>query len=394
LRIGIFFNARRDQGGLYQYAYRLVQCLHAHAGPEHEFILFGAAPDGLELRPQGPRWKVVELPRQALIPRLAVEAALMYLAKLGFRRRVPVLPRYREIDAERLDLMLYVKPSIQSFLWPYRAVFPVHDLQHLWQPQFPEVSARGEWSRREYMYRNAVPAAAGILADSETGVRDVLRAYSPPPERVHALPHLAPTHFLPPVTDADVSRVARDYALPPRFLFYGAAFWPHKNHARLLKAIKILKEEHGFGTPLVLAGGKSREYPRLVALASELGIADQVRFLGYVPDADMYPLYRAASALVMPTFFGPSNIPYLEAWANDCPVLTSDRPGLPEQVGDAGLIFDPEDERSIAAAVLRLEGDAGLRERMIAAGRAKVDAWKPHDYAKALIGMLEISVRP
>jgi glycosyltransferase involved in cell wall biosynthesis len=392
LRIGIFFNARRDQGGLYQYAVRLVQCLEAYGPAGHEYVLFSATLQPFSVPIGNPRWKIVALPRSALILRLGIEAFLMYLARLGFKRRLPVLPRYREVDAEKIDLMLYAKPSIQSFLWPYASVFPIHDLQHL-KREFPEVSAKGEWSRREYMYRNAVPAAAAILADSDTGVGDVLRAYGPPRERVHALQHLAPTHFLPPVTPADLERTKAAYRLPAEYLFYGAVFWPHKNHARLLKAMRLLKDQKGFAVPLLLAGGQRFEYENLVALKDELGLGDQVRFLGYVPDRDMYPLYRQALALVMPTFFGPSNIPFLEAWANDCPVLTSDVPGLPEQVGDAGLIFDPRSEQSIADAIWKLYTDAEARARMIANGRAKVAAWTPKEYAARLAGILESAYR-
>ncbi len=365
-----------------------MQCLEAFGTGGHEYVLFSATLKPLAIQVADPRWKLVVLPRSALLPRLVIEAALMYLAKLGFKGRLPVLPRYREIEAEKIDLMLYAKPSIQSFLWPYPSVFPIHDLQHL-NREFPEVSAKGEWSRREYMYRNAVPAAAAILADSDTGVGDVLRAYGPGPERVHALQHLAPTHFLPPVTPADLERTRSAYRLPREYLFYGAVFWPHKNHARLLKAIRLLKDQKGFAVPLLLAGGQRFEYGNLVALREELGLGDQVRFLGYVPDRDMYPLYRQALALVMPTFFGPSNIPFLEAWANDCPVLTSNVPGLPEQVGDAGIIFDPRSEQSIADAIWKLYTDAEARGRMIASGRAKVAAWTPREYAAKLVGILE-----
>ncbi len=341
-----------------------------------------------------PRWRVVPLPRRALILRLGIEAALMYLAKLGWRKRLPVLPAYSQVKNAKVDMMLYVKPSVQSFLWPYPGIFPIHDLQHLWQPEFPEVYAGGEFSRREYMYRNAVPRAYAILADSETGRLDVLRAYQPPADRVYSLPHLAPTHLLPPVTDADLERVRKLYELPREYLFYGAVFWPHKNHARLLRAIRVLRNEKGFRVPLLLAGGQRGEYERLVALRAELGLEDQVRFLGYVSDENMYPLYRMAQALVMPTFFGPSNIPYLEAWANDCPVITSKMPGLPEQVGNAGVTFDPRDERDIAAAVWKVHSDPELRARLIANGRAKVAEWTPKEYARCASGIFdEVAVK-
>src|SRR5205823_751648 len=122
---------------------------------------------------------------------------------------------------------------------------------------------------------------------------------------------------------------------------------------------------------------------RLAALTGELGLAGQVRFLGYVPDEDISALYRRALVLVMPTFFGPTNIPYLEAWSLGCPVITSDVRGLPEQVGDAGLLVDPRDEGALAEAIWRLRSDEALRRSLVERGRRKVAEWTPRRRPRA-----------
>src|SRR4029453_16568851 len=92
----------------------------------------------------------------------------------------------------------------------------------------------------------------------------------------------------------------------------------------------------------------------LVAVAQKRGVANQIRLLGYVPNEDMSPLYAQAVALIIPTFFGPTIIPVLEAWAFGCPVLTSDIRGIREQVGDAALLVDPRSIESIADGIYRL----------------------------------------
>jgi glycosyltransferase involved in cell wall biosynthesis len=387
LNIGIFFNARRGQGGLYQYAATLVHCLYTHER-RHRYVLYHAAPEPLPVRVEQARWRVVALRAQSMWPRLAAEAALFGLARLGWTRPLPILPPYREMAAASLDLMLYVKPSVHSFLWPFRSVFPIHDLQHLFQPEFPEVAAGGERARREFVFRNGIARAAAVLADSEIGREDIITAYGADPARVHALPHLAPTYLRADVTDADLDRVRRRYEPPARYLFYPAAFWPHKNHARLLKALRLLATRHGVKLPLLLAGQRNREYPALAALATELGLGDQIRFLGYVPDEDVSALYRGALALVMPTFFGPTNIPYLEAWSLGCPVITSNVRGLPDQVGDAGLLVDPRDESALADAIWRLHADEALRRTLIERGRRKTAEWTPERFTARLEGIL------
>ena len=94
------------------------------------------------------------------------------------------------------------------------------------------------------------------------------------------------------------------------------------------------------------------------------------------------PLYRLA--LVIPTFFGPSNVPSLEAWSLDCPVITSNVRGLPEQVGDAELLIDPRDENSIADAVWQIYSNVSLRQTLVECGRRKIAVWTPHDFAARL----------
>ncbi len=384
LRVGIFFNARRDQGGLYQYALTLVHCLR-HFGSRHQYTLFHATLEPLPATLDGARWEIVTLPRRKQAPRLALELALMSLARRGLRRPLRIIPPYPEIATRPMDLMLYVKPTLHSFLWPYQAVFPIHDLQHLLQPHFPEVSAGGERARREFLYRNAVPRAAAILTDSEVGREDVLQAYNPDPSRVYPLPYLAPTYLRRDLTAADLARVRRRYQLPPIFLFYPSAFWPHKNHRNLITALSLLQRAD---VHLVLAGSPNHEYEKLEAHSRQLGLAERVHFLGYVPDQDVYPLYRLAAALVMPTFFGPTNIPVLEAWSLGCPVISSDIRGIRQQVGDAGLLADPNDPRAIAAAIDRLLGDEELRQQVIQRGRERVAQWTPAHFAHRLEDIL------
>jgi glycosyltransferase involved in cell wall biosynthesis len=386
LNVGIFFNARRNQGGLYQWAASLVHSLATHER-RHRYTLFLATGEPPPVAVP-PSWKTVHLPGPAVAVRMAIEAALFEAARLGWHRPLPLLPTYREMEAARPEVMLYVKPSLQVFLWPFPAVFPIHDLQHVFQPEFPEVSARGEERRRDFLYRHAVPAAGAILADSEVGREDILRVYRPAADKVHALPHLAPPYLEDAITQAALARVRARYSVPEQFLFYPAAFWRHKNHRNLLLALDVLVRKRGVRLPLLLAGARSREYPRLVRLADELGLSS-VRFLGYVPDEDVYPLYRLAQALVMPTFFGPSNLPNIEAWTVGCPLITSDIRGLREQVGDAGLLADPRDPEAIAEAIWRVFSEPELRQELIERGKRQVARWGPADFAQRLASILE-----
>ena len=123
------------------------------------------------------------------------------------------------------------------------------------------------------------------------------------------------------------------YHLPDRYLFYPAQFWPHKNHARIVQALGVLKREHGLKIPVVFSGShtveiRERTFREVMSVSSQLGLEKEIHYLGYVPDEDMSGIYAEAVGLVMPTFFGPTNIPIFEAWAFGCPVLTSDIRGI------------------------------------------------------------------
>ncbi|MCK5603917.1 glycosyltransferase family 4 protein [Candidatus Pacearchaeota archaeon] len=358
-------------------------------GGQHEYTLFHATLEPLPSTLEATEWEIIQLPRYELIPRLSIELALMSLARIGWLNPLKLLPPHRKIQDKNLGLMLYVKPTIHTFLWDHTFAFPIHDLQHLLQPEFPEVSAGGEWARREFMYRNAVPKASAILTDSEVGRDDVVQAYKANPNKIHPLPYLAPTYLSSEVTNEDIQRVQGQYKLPKAFLFYPSAFWPHKNHGRLLQAIYYLRNRYKLNLDLVLAGGLRHEYERLKRLSAELGISDKIHFIGYVPDEDIYPLYHLAFALVMPTFFGPTNIPFLEAWSLGCPVITSDIRGIREQIEDAGLLANPREPEDIARAIHRLYRDSNLRDQIIERGRAKFAEWTPIDFANRLEAIME-----
>jgi glycosyltransferase involved in cell wall biosynthesis len=122
---------------------------------------------------------------------------------------------------------------------------------------------------------------------------------------------------------------------------------------------------------------------------AELGITDNVVFLGYVPDEHMFELYSRARALIMPSFFGPTNIPQLEAFVAGCPVATSRIYGIPEQVGNAALLFDPNSIGEIAGCMERLWIDDALRATLIERGHERAANWGPPQFADRLRDIIE-----
>jgi glycosyltransferase involved in cell wall biosynthesis len=294
-----------------------------------------------------------------------------------------------------IDLTLFPAPLAASFELGLPYAMAIHDLQHRLQPEFPEVSANGVWESREYLFRNGARYASVVLADSEIGREDILDVYGGygvDEERVCILPFAVPPELASIAATADRER----YALPKRYLFYPAQFWPHKNHMRLVEALAILRRR-GLHIALVLTGSwsgtlRERTFEKMMSHARSLKVDEQLTVLGYVPDSDMSGLYRRAAALVFPTFFGPTNLPIVEAWALGCPVVTSDIRGIREQVGDAALLADPREPEGLAAAIERVWTDEELARQLVERGRARVQAFSPEDFRRRLKEILDRAV--
>lgn len=391
IKVGIFFNARREQGGLYQYALTLVNCLSTHA-PEFDYYLYHATLDPFPLQVEEANWKKITLSSFSIKICMAVEFLLMSLSRFGIKILFKSLPEFQEIRSNSPDIMLYVKPTLHVFQWDYPAIFPIHDLQHRLQPEFPEVSDAGEYRRREYMYVSSVNKSVAILTDSEVGKEDVIRCYECKAEKIYALPYIAPPFRGDDLNLDALSKIREKYNLPSQYFFYPAAFWKHKNHERLMRAIYIILRDKDTAIPFVFAGSKNREYQNLVSLSDSLGIRDIIRFIGYVPDGDLLSLYQQSLGLVMPTFFGPTNIPILEAWSAGCPVITSDLRGIREQVGDAAILVNPRDEIGLAEAIWKLYTERGLRQKLIQNGKIRIALWTPQRFTQKLIEVIKTSI--
>lgn len=419
MRIAVLPSPNRIDGGIFQYGLSLIEAVEAEhaAGRIGRPLLIHPKQTDLpvdDLRRRG--WQCVEFPfpsrSRALLDPLRRLVGEGRLRRAWRRLRRPVetpppdadaithRPEVRERFVELgVDLLVLGYPNALGFEIGLPYVMPIHDMQHRLQPEFPEVSAGGEWERREYVYRNGAVHAMLVLADSEVGKQDILDAYGADgidAARIMPLP-VVPPHAAREIGAEERERVRRRYALPPRYVFYPAQFWPHKNHARLVEALGVLKA-HGREVQLVLSGshtGPLREeaHAAMLAAAARHGVEAQVHEIGYVADEDMPALYAEAVALAMPTFFGPTNIPPLEAWAFGCPVLTSDIHGLREHSGNAAILVDPSSAAAIADGILRLWEDEACRRELVERGRVRLASMQPEAHGERVRAVLQAAER-
>ncbi|HMM42812.1 MAG TPA: glycosyltransferase family 1 protein, partial [Thermomicrobiales bacterium] len=161
----------------------------------------------------------------------------------------------------------------------------------------------------------------------------------------------------------------------PVLLFLGT-LQPRKNLETLLKAYARTAGETGW--QLVVAGAAGWQHEPIFALARELGVAQTVRFIGFVPPEELPIWYNAADAFVYPSLYEGFGLPLLEAMACGTPVVASETPALREVVGNAGLVVGPRDVPALAQALLQLARAPELRQELATRGlrRAREYSWR------------------
>jgi len=181
----------------------------------------------------------------------------------------------------------------------------------------------------------------------------------------------------------------KKYSLKENYILYPAQFWSHKNHVNLLLAAAELKQKHQLDFPVVFVGADKGNADYVRSFAAQLKPALDVAFLGFVSLEDLIALYRGAFALAYVSFFGPENLPPLEAFALGCPVVASNVSGADEQLGDAALLVNARDPSHIAAALKSLHDDESLRHRLIENGRARAERWTAHHFVHSVFSALD-----
>lgn len=267
---------------------------------------------------------------------------------------------------------------------PY--IIPVWDLEHRGQPYFPEVSLSGWlWGQREQYYQYVLPRAAYVLTGTLAGKHDVVKFYNIPEERVIVVPMPTSDFCLLPQPSRGQSATPSSH----KYLFYPAQFWPHKNHVSILYALKILREREQLNFSVVFTGSDKGNLRHVQEVAANLGLNDQVHFRGFVARDELVQLYKNAFALVYPSFFGPDNLPPLEAFALGCPVIAAQVSGAEEQLGDAALFFDPKNEEQLATKIKMLHANDDLRETLIQRGLSQARKWTANDYVSKVYEIID-----
>jgi len=345
-----------QMGGISQYVLNLLPALAAleggrgaHGGRERReefaYTVFQSRKDARSYRPARPNFR---------------QAALWTPCHHRWERWLLGL----ELLSHDLDVM-HSPDFIPPAFGARRRLITVHDLNFLYYPQYLTAESRRYYAGQ---IEWAVSVADHIVADSEHTRDDLIGRLEVSPEKVTAVHLAANSIYERPVAPETVASTLRQYGLSPGYVLFVGTLEPRKNVPTLLRAFAVLRQERELDAPLILVGGKGWLYDEIFRTIETLGLDEAVRHLQGVPDADLACLYRAAGVLALPSHYEGFGLPALEAMHCGCPVVASNRASLPEVVGEAGILLDPDDVDAwvdgLATAVL----DGDRRAAMIAAG--------------------------
>ena len=383
MRIGIDACTWANRRGYGRFTRLLVTTMIADH-PRHEFVLVVDQHTAKECEfPAGVKLEVVQLDQQ---PTQAASAD-------SARRPGDLWKLSRAVSRLKFDAFLF--PTSYSFYPLFcrtPAVIVFHDAIAEQHPKliFPGWRSRFFWRLKSWLARRR---AQRVVTVSEDARRQLARVFGLAPVAIEVISEGPDPCFQPMVNPPAAPALLARQGIPagvPLMLYVGGIS-PHKNLPGLLRgaAGAALLPWH-----LVLVGDYQGDgffgcYQEVAALARSLGLAERVTFTGFVPDEDLVVLCNVATLLVLPSFSEGFGLPVIEAMACGLPVAASNRNSLPEIVGDAGLLFDPQEPAQITAALSRLLTDAPLRAELRAKGRRRAEAYSWQSGARKMVTILE-----
>lgn len=397
LRVAVFVEYQPGEGGVFQYALSAAELLAHHNTSRHEFLVF--------TRSEASRRVFADHGIDAVVVKDGIlrfldrwcgtvvgGGILLRLQRRGFR----TLGRHLDatLDRHRIDLVLFNDTTeVASRLSDHPFIVTVLDLDHREHPDFPESFTRRLFERNERAYPTTLVRAIAVIANTPSTGRRISELYHVDPKRIVELPFvpsLAVRRHAAGRRRVTAEEVRRTYRLPERFVFYPSWFFPHKNHLYLLEALAALERRHDISLDAVFCGGDPDGHEARVRRQAEaLGLGARVRFLGLVPDGALPALYEAAFALAMPSHFGTTNLPPIEAAMLGCPAICADFPVCREQMGEAALYCDLDDSASLAAHLAALVRDPDLVPRLKQAGSQLARRLVAIDYSERLGPVLD-----
>lgn len=291
----------------------------------------------------------------------------------------------KSLDNYSIDLVYFLSPSsLALYLVDHNYIYTVWDLCHRDMPEFPEVNYYREFELRENLYTSVSKKAVAILTDSKLGKDNLIKRYGVDSERIFNI------SFAPSINakESNFINIKEKYNIESNYIYYPAQFWAHKNHVYIIDAIVKLKNK-GILLAAVFSGSDKGNLEYILGYAKKLDVEHLIHYIGFAPNEEIYYLYKQSLALVMPSYFGPTNIPPLEAFVIGTPVIYSDLDGLREQVEGAALLCDLKNSSHLVEHLELLINSSEKRIELIELGYKRLEELQKSSIDQTLIKIFD-----
>lgn len=350
-----------ERSGTENYTYNLIEALKRVDSVNKYTLYFNKLPQYFEITQPNVSTKYLPLPRFWTQGRLAWECLVNP-------------PDVLFVPAHTLPIIH--RPGLKT-------VVTIHDLGSEFLAEYHKFPQKLylNWSTRY-----AVAFATQIIAVSKSTKKDLTERLRAKTEKVSVVYEAVDQEFFNPRSEVEQANVLSKYGLKGDFLLFVGTVQPRKNLERLIEAFSKLKNRK---IQLVIAGKPGWLYGDIYSAPVKFGVAEQVKFIGYVPNEELPGLYSSATALIFPSLYEGFGLPVLEAMACDCPVVVSKSSSLPEIVAEAGLYFDPNRVETIVDSLKLILSKNALRSEMIDEGRKQVKKFTWEKTAKETLKVLQ-----
>ena len=262
------------------------------------------------------------------------------------------------------------------------SVISILDVSYIY---FPELFKKKDLYQLKLWGGYSIKKAKKIITISNSSKDDIIKTYGVSSDKIAVIyPGIKIQNSEAKIKNMD--ELKKKFEIEGDYILFVGTLQPRKNVSKLIEAFAKLKNKD---IKLVIVGKKGWLYEEILSAPLKFGVSERVKFLDFVNDEDMPPLYKNALCFILPSLYEGFGLPILEAMQHGCPVLTSNVSSLPEAGGDAAEYFDPQDVNDIAQKIEEVIDNKALREEMVEKGYNQVKKFSWEKAAKETLKVLE-----
>jgi len=302
---------------------------------------------------------------------------LKLLSKLSVRLN----PYGKYINHSQVDLLHVPQQYSPIYNADVPVIITMHDIQEY---HYPEYFTTAQKLHRKTNNINAINESDHIIVSFDHIKNDLLKYFDVTESKISVCPPPFAEDWFLSKSITSIDDLKSKFQIADEFILYPAATWKHKNHSSLFKALSLLNKE-GLKVQLICTGNKTDYFEELQKEIEELGLNDQVKFLGIVSEEDLIGLYKCTSLVVIPTKYEAGSGPLYEAMRYSVPVICSNVTSLPDTMGNSNFVFNPHSVDEIASLIKEMLTESDFRKENLENSKRRMESLKAVDYTKNFI---------